>query len=57
MAPLGLGIAGDVYVVMTRISVSAAVGIASAGLALAAFAALWFVWPAIARRRRSGARR
>lgn len=56
MAPLGLGIAGDVHVVMVQISDSVPVGIVAAGLALAVFAALWFVWPAIARRRRSGAR-
>ena len=51
MAPLGLGISGDVYVVMTRIAGSETVGIVSSALALAAFAVLWFVWPAIARRR------
>jgi hypothetical protein len=55
MVPLGFGITGDVYVVMTRISASDAVGIVTSALALATFAALWFVWPVIARRRRSAA--
>jgi hypothetical protein len=56
MAPLGLGISGDVYVVMTRIAASEAVGIVASALALAAFAVLWFVWPSIARRRWPSAR-
>jgi hypothetical protein len=56
MALLGLGISGDVHVVMTRIAGSETVGIAASGLALATFAALWFVWPSIARRRWPAAR-
>jgi hypothetical protein len=57
MAPLGLGIAGDVYVVMQRISGSTAIGTAAGALVFASFAVLWFVWPLIARRRRPAARR
>jgi hypothetical protein len=56
MAPLGFGIAGDVYVVMQRISGSAPIGLATGAAALAAFVVLWFLWPLIARRRRSAAR-
>jgi len=45
LLPLALGVAGDCYVVLARMS-------ASTVLVLAGVAALWFIWPILERRRR-----
>ena len=43
--PLGLGLAGDVYVVMERISGSFAIGLFAGGLALILLIGLWYIYP------------
>jgi hypothetical protein len=50
---LGLGMAGDAYVVIAKITASTQRAALAAALALVAFAGLWFAWPLIARQRRS----
>jgi Family of unknown function (DUF6328) len=49
--PLGLGMAGDVYVVIARISGSFAVGSISGGAALVLLAGLWYLYPLCVARR------
>ena len=51
--PLASGIAGDVYVVMTKIA-GDAVGLASAGLVVLLLFGLWCAFPLIARWRGAG---
>ena len=49
--PLGLGLAGDVYVVIAKITGSFAIGSFASGLAFALLAGLWYIYPiAVARR-------
>jgi Family of unknown function (DUF6328) len=43
--PLGLGLTGDVYVVIAKISQSFAIGSLAAGLAFALLSGLWYVYP------------
>ena len=43
--PLALGLAGDVYVVITKIAASPAVGLAAGGLALIFLVGLWHIYP------------
>ena len=43
--PLGLGLAGDVYVVIEKISESFAVGLFAGGLALILLIGLWYIYP------------
>ncbi len=50
MLPLALGISADVYVVMTKISESAALGGSVAAAAFAGFVLLWYVVPLLRRR-------
>jgi Family of unknown function (DUF6328) len=51
--PLGMGLAGDTYVVIAKISSSWAMGVFAAGLAFIFLAGLWYLYPlAIARKRR-----
>ncbi len=45
--PLGLGLAGDVYVVIAKISGSFAVGAVTGGLAFVLLTGLWYLYPAI----------
>ena len=53
--PLGLGLAGDVYVVIAKIAGSAAVGILAGALALILLTGLWYIYPlAVAATRSSG---
>jgi hypothetical protein len=49
--PLALGIAGDVYVVMTKVFESSSVGAAIAAIVLAGYIGLWHVYPALRRGR------
>jgi hypothetical protein len=49
--PLALGIAGDIYVVMTKVFESSTVGVAIAAATLAGYVGLWHVYPAIRRER------
>jgi hypothetical protein len=51
-APLGLGLAGDVYVVIAKISGSFAIGAFTGGLALVFLIGLWYLYPIIEARRR-----
>lgn len=51
-APLGLGLAGDVYVVIAKISGSFAIGSFTGGLALVFLIGLWYLYPIIEARRR-----
>jgi hypothetical protein len=46
--PLALGLAGDVYVVITKIAGSPATGLAAGSLALAFLIGLWHVYPLLA---------
>jgi hypothetical protein len=50
--PLGLGLAGDVYVVIAKISGSLAIGSITGGLAFVLLTGLWYLYPIIAARRR-----
>ncbi len=43
--PLGLGLTGDVYVVIAKISQSSGVGSFAAGLAFVLLSGLWYVYP------------
>jgi hypothetical protein len=52
LIPLGFALAGDLYVVVTKVSRSSGTGIGTSLLALAIFAALWLVYPLAARRQR-----
>ena len=45
--PLGLGLAGDVYVVIAKISGSFAVGAVTGGLAFVLLTGLWYLYPAM----------
>jgi hypothetical protein len=49
--PLGLGLAGDVYVVIAKISGSLAVGSFTGGLAFVLLIGLWYLYPIIVARR------
>jgi hypothetical protein len=51
LLPLALGISGDIYVAITRISGSAAVGAASSAAALILFLGLWYAQPLLLRAR------
>jgi hypothetical protein len=53
--PLALGIAGDIYVVLAKITASATIAALIAGAALLLLVGLWHIFPAIARLRRSDA--
>jgi len=50
--PLGLGMAGDVYVVIAKISGSVAIGSFAGGLAFLLLSALWYGYPLIVAHRR-----
>jgi hypothetical protein len=50
--PLGLGLAGDIYVVIAKISHSLFVGSCAGGLAFMLLVGLWYIYPLIAARRR-----
>ncbi|HVF91918.1 MAG TPA: DUF6328 family protein [Blastocatellia bacterium] len=52
MVPLALGIAGDIFVVFRKVTESASLGLAVAGLALALFYGLWFGFTAYRKRQR-----
>ena len=43
--PLGLGMAGDVYVVIAKISGSFVIGSVTGGLAFALLTGLWYIYP------------
>ena len=49
--PLGLGLAGDVYVVIAKISGSLAIGSFTGGLVFVLLTGLWYLYPTIAARR------
>jgi hypothetical protein len=53
-APLALGLAGDVYVVITKIAESPAVGLAAGSLALISLIGLWYAYPLLAASIRTG---
>jgi uncharacterized protein DUF6328 len=50
--PLGLGMAGDVYVVIAKISGSVVIALASGGSGFALLTLLWYVYPIIVARHR-----
>jgi hypothetical protein len=50
--PLALGLAGDVYVVLTEITTSAMIGASIAGVALVFLVGLWHLFPVVVRLRR-----
>ena len=50
--PLGLGLAGDVYVVIAKISGSLIIGSITDGLGFVLLTGLWYLHPIIAARRR-----
>ena len=51
--PLGLGLAGDIYVVIAKIFASRPIGLIAASLAVLLLAGLWYLYPlAVARKRR-----
>ena len=50
--PLGLGLAGDVYVVIAKISGTFAIGSITGGLAFVFLIGLWYLYPVIVARRR-----
>lgn len=53
--PLGLGLAGDVYVVIAKISESFAIGLWAGGLVLILLTGLWYIYPfVVAAMRRHG---
>jgi hypothetical protein len=49
--PLGLGMAGDVYVVIAKISRSLAIGLVTGGSAFVLLTVLWYIYPIIVARR------
>ena len=49
--PLGLGLAGDVYVVIAKISGSFAIGSFTGGVAFVFLIGLWYLYPIIVARR------
>jgi len=49
--PLGLGLAGDVYVVIAKISGSFAIGSLTGGMAFVLLTGLWYLYPIIVARR------
>ncbi len=49
--PLGLGMAGDVYVVIAKISGSFAIGSVTGGSAFVLLTVLWYIYPIIVARR------
>ena len=49
--PLGLGMAGDVYVVIAKISGSLAIGSFIGGAAFVLLTGLWYIYPLIVARR------
>jgi hypothetical protein len=51
LLPLALGIAGDIYVAITRIANSSAVGVGAAVLSLLVFLGFWYVQPILLRSR------
>jgi hypothetical protein len=51
LLPLALGMAGDAYVVFTRIAGSSGFGSGAAALVAAGLFGLWFAWPVAARRK------
>ncbi len=53
-APLALGLAGDVYVVITKIAESPAAGLAAGTLALVSLLGLWYAYPLLAASVRTG---
>jgi hypothetical protein len=53
-APLALGLAGDVYVVITKIAESPAAGLAAGTLALVSLIGLWYAYPLLAASVRTG---
>jgi uncharacterized protein DUF6328 len=53
-APLALGLAGDVYVVIAKIAESPAAGLAAGTLALVSLIGLWYVYPLLAASVRTG---
>ena len=53
MVPLGLGLAGELYVVLAKIA-GARSAVVAAGVAVLAFFGLWFGYPLLARRRPGG---
>jgi uncharacterized protein DUF6328 len=56
--PLGLGLAGDVYVVIAKIAGSALIGVVSGASTFALLAGLWYIYPvAVAARKRSSNQR
>jgi Family of unknown function (DUF6328) len=52
--PLGLGLSGDVYVVITKISGSFVIGLCAGGLAFVLLTGLWCLYPLAAAAMRSG---
>ena len=50
--PLGLGMAGDVYVVIAKISGSFVIGSVTGGLAFALLTGLWYIYPLLVARTR-----
>jgi hypothetical protein len=54
LVPLALGLAGDYYVVLEKVSGSGALALAGAAAVAAASLTLWFVVPAAARRHATG---
>lgn len=50
--PLGLGLAGDVYGVVAKISGSFAIGSLTGGMAFVLLTGLWYLYPIIMARRR-----
>jgi hypothetical protein len=49
--PLGLGLAGDIYVVIAKISGSVVAGAVTGGLAFVLLTGLWYLYPIIVARR------
>jgi hypothetical protein len=53
-APLALGLAGDVYVVITKIAESPVAGLTAGTLALVSLIGLWYAYPLLAASVRTG---
>ena len=53
LLPLGLGIAGDVFVAVARLSQSEALAVASAVITESVLIMLWYAWPLLVARRRA----
>jgi hypothetical protein len=51
--PLAVGLAGDVYVVFTKIAASPTAGLVAGGFALALLIGLWHAYPLVAASMRS----